>query len=312
MMTLMGLQRLKESGAASPIATAPIMEALLANLDWVDNLGDLGLLLWLCAMVSPERLEELYRQLNVKTALDYSRHARQGRTMELAWFLAGLSHGELARSGNQRSMKDLAVKTYRLLIKNQGEEGIFGHQSTSGSVTGLLRGRVGSFADQVYPIYAMTKFSQAYGDKSAIERALDCTLTICAAQGSLGQWWWHYDSSTGRVSGRLPVFSVHQHGMGPMVLLELGEAIRSDFTPWIHKGLQWIRNNELAFDMEDGSANVVWRSIYRPTPRRLWSTATALLTHREDHESRRGLKVMAECRPYELGWLLYAFAKWNQ
>lgn len=311
MMTLMGLKRLEESGTASPIAIGSVMDGLLANLDWVDNVGDLGLLLWLCAVAAPERLAEIECRLNVANALVHSRHVHQRRTMELAWFLAGLSHGKLACPQKSPDNRDLATETYRLLIKNQGEQGIFGHLAESGHITAILRGRIGSFADQVYPIYGMAKYSQAYGDKTAIERALDCTLTICEAQGSLGQWWWHYDSATGRVTGRLPVFSVHQHAMGPMALLALGEATQSDFTPWIYKGLQWIRRNELALDMEDASANVVWRSIYRSGPRRVLNTAIAMLGQRDDEESRRGLKVMWECRPYELGWLLYTFAKWN-
>lgn len=311
MMTLMGLKRLEESGATSPIAIGPVLNGLLANLDWLDNIGDLGVLLWLCAVVAPERLADVERRLDVENAFAHSRHARQGRTMELAWFLTGLSYRKLACPEKLPDMKDVATETYRMLIKNQGEEGIFGHLATNGALASMFRGRIGSFADQVYPIYAMTRFSQAYGDKSAIERALDCTLTICEAQGSLGQWWWHYDSSTGRVAGRLPVFSVHQHAMAPMALLALGEATQSDFTPWIYRGLQWIRRNELALDMEDACANVVWRSIYRSTARRVLRMAIAFLAQREDDESRRGLKVMLECRPYELGWLLYAFAKWN-
>lgn len=311
MMALMGLKRLEESGAASPIAIGPVLEGLLANLDWVDNVGDLGVLLWLCATVAPERLDGVERRLDVAKSLARYQQAREGRTMELAWFLIGLCHGKLARISSPAYVEDLARQTYRILIKNQGERGIFGHVASRISIAGMLRGRIGSFADQVYPIYAMTRFSQAYGDKAALERALDCALTICEVQGPLGQWWWHYDSSTGRVAERLPVFSVHQHAMGPMALLALGQAIESDFTPWIYKGLQWIRRNELAFDMEDPTANVVWRSVYRPTARRMLTTAVAFLSQRDDEESRRGLKIMWECRPYELGWLLYAFAKWD-
>jgi len=310
-ITLMGLHRLEESGATSPIPIKPVFDGLFANLDWVDNVGDLGLLLWLCALVEPERLAELERRLDVRNALTHSRQARQGRTMELAWFLTGLSHGALACPDKAPCLKDLALETYRMLVKNQGEHGVFGHLARNGSAASIIRSRFGSFADQVYPIYAMTKYSQVYGDKNAAERALDCALAICEAQGARGQWWWHYDSSSGSVAGRFPVFSVHQHGMGPMVLLELSEAIQSDFSPWIFKGLQWIRVNELAFDMEDAATNVVWRSIYRSTPRRMWSTAMAFLTRREDPESRDSVKVMFECRPYELGWLLYAFAKWD-
>jgi len=312
MMTLMGLHRLEESGTTSPIPIKPVLDGLLSNLDWIDNVGDLGLLLWLCALAAPGRLAEIERRAEVINAYAHSRHARQGRTMELAWFLTGLSHRKLACPDETPCMKDLAFESYRVLARNQGEQGIFGHLARSGSAAGLFRSKIGSFADQVYPIYAMTKFSQAYGDKSAVERALDCALKICEAQGSRGQWWWHYDSSNGRVAGRFPVFSVHQHAMAPMALLALGEAIQSDFTPWIQKGLQWICDNDLAFDMEDASANVVWRSQYRSTVQSLWSTAAALLTRREDPETRDGLKVMFECRPYELGWLLYAFANWNR
>ena len=310
MMTLMGLKRLEESGMSSPIPIGLVLDKLFENFDWIDNIGDLGVLLWTSAVVAPDRIEDVARKLDVRTALERFPGVRDGRTMELAWFLTGLSHAAIAAQA-PAYFKELATKTYQLLVKNQGERGMFGHIATNGSVRGVLRGRVGSFADQVYPIYGMTRYGQAYGDKGAIERALECGLTICEVQGSLGQWWWHYDSAGGRVAGRLPVFSVHQHAMGPMALLALGEATDSDFSPWIYRGLQWIGRNELAMDMEASDINIVWRSIYRPTSRRVLDTAMALLSQRDDEESRSGLRVMWECRPYELGWLLYAFAKWK-
>jgi hypothetical protein len=311
-MALLGLHRLEESGATSPIRIQPVLEGLLTNTDWIDNIGDLGLLLWLCAQAAPERLAEVERRLEVRSALARFRDVRQGRTMELAWFLTGLSYRSLACPEKLPDLRDLAVETYRLLRKNQGERGIFGHVARNGSMAGMVRGGIGSFADQVYPIYAMTKFSQAYGDDKAIESALDCALTLCEAQGSLGQWWWHYDSSNGEVAEKFPVFSVHQHGMGPMTLFMLGKAIQSDFGPWIYKGLRWIDDNELGFDMQDKSANVVWRCIERTAPRRYWNAAINLITEREHRESRDGLRILFECRPYELGWLLYGLAHLNE
>jgi hypothetical protein len=308
MITLMGLHRLEESGANSPVKVMPVFEGLLTNIDWVDNIGDLGLLLWLCALVAPQRLEEVAERLDIKSALSRYRDARHGSSMELAWFLSGLSHGSLASPEKLSDLRDLAVETYRLLRKNQGEQGIFGHVAKSENLADIFRKGIGCFADQVYPIYAMTKFWQAFQYEKAAEKALDCALAICEAQGSLGQWWWHYDSSDGRVVGRYPVYSVHQHGMAPMVLFTLGEAIQSDFSPWIYKGLQWISDNELDFNMEDASANVVWRCISGSTARRYWKATIAKLTRREDRQSRDGIRVLFECRPYELGWLLYAFA----
>src|ERR1035437_219115 len=311
-ITLMGLHRLEESGGTSPIAIKPVLDALLADTNWVDNIGDLGLLLWLCALVAPERLAEVEARLEVKNALDRFPDVRQGRTMELAWFLTGLCHRKLACQDTLPDMRGLAVKTYEMLKNNQGERGIFGHVARNKSVAGRIRGAIGSFADQVYPIYGMTKYWEAYNDKNAVERALDCALTICEAQGPLGQWWWHYNSSNGQVIGRFPVFSVHQHGIGPMALLALGEAMQSDFGSWIYKGLEWIRTNEFDFNMEEESENLVWQSIFYPTASRYWNTAIAMLTQREDRGLRKGLRVRFECRPYELGWLLYAFANWTE
>ena len=306
-ITLLGLHRLEESGANSPIEIKPVFDGLLANTGWVDNAGDLGLLLWLCALVAPERLAEVARTLNVQSALARFADAKQGRTMELAWFLAGLSHGSLANPKWLPEAKQLAAETYGRLIENQGNRA-FGHISRNKSISGIVRGGVGSFADQVYPIYAMSKFATAFGDSKAKQRALDCGENICEAQGPLGQWWWHYDSATGQVVDGFPVFSVHQHGMAPMTLFALGEAVGSDFTPWIHKGLQWIANNELGLDMEDGSANLVWRCIERPKSSKYLNVAAGMLSRRDNQTSRDNLRVLFECRPYELGFLLYAFA----
>ncbi len=108
-----------------------------------------------------------------------------------------------------------------------------------------------------------------------------------------------------------PVYSVHQHAMAPMALRAIEEASGKDFTPWIFKGLRWIQDNELSFNMEDASASVVWRCITPSKSRRLLSDAVAVLTRSNAPETCRGLKVLFECRPYELGWLLYAFAGWS-
>src|SRR5277367_5288467 len=78
--TLLGLRRLEESGGVSPIEIMRSFEALLENTDWVNNVGDLGLLLWACSVLAPERLDEVERLLEVKTALSRFRDASRGQT----------------------------------------------------------------------------------------------------------------------------------------------------------------------------------------------------------------------------------------
>lgn len=298
-MTLMGLHRLKQKGLGSPVDIQPIFERLITDTAWIENIGDLGLLLWLVAELDPQRLGELDAKLQLSTALSRYADARKCVTMHLAWFLTGLSACSLVSDVPVKT-RELGRETYNLLIRNQGTNGYFGHLAIRGSLHGRIRGWIGSFADQVYPIYGIAKYFQAFGEDSARRRACECALAICNSQGPLGQWWWHYDSTSGRVFEEYPVFSVHQHGMAPMTLRALSEATGDDFEPWIYKGLEWIdRRNELGVSMEDGATGVIWRCIRQSSMKRL---SSKLL---RSGQTTDGLAVLFECRPYELGWLLY-------
>lgn len=309
-ITLLGLHRFEQVGGQAPLEIMPVLDSLLASLTWIDNAGDLGLLLWLCAEMAPEKLESLDQRLGARQALRSYPDIERGRTMELAWFLTGLCHWALAAPEYAPRLRPLATDIYFRLANNQGKHGIFSHAARAGSLAGRFRGWIGSFADQVYPIYGMTRYAEVYSDSEAQARALLCARAICDAQGEKGQWWWHYDSSTGRVIDGYPVFSVHQHGMAPMALLAIADLAGKDFSPWIERGLEWINgNNELQFDMQDSERCVVWRCIRRSS--NAFSNYLAAVLNSDTSqriESSQGLKILFECRPYELGWLLYAFA----
>ena len=310
-IALLGLHQLEAGGFSPPIDVRQVLDSLLRDYAWLDNLGDVGLLLWLCALVSPERLKEVYSGLRVETALVRFRDARQGYTTELAWFLSGLAHASMALPQQLPNLRDLTLRTYRLLADNQGGQGIFGHMARKGSIAGALRGHIGSFADQVYPIYALTKFAEAFKLQAALDMARNCAEVICRRQGPQGQWWWHYDSSTGEVFGKYPVYSVHQHGMGPMALFVLGEATRINFSDSVHQGLSWIEaNNELDVDLQDSGSSVIWRCIYVKKRYKAYSRRfLGLLGYGTDAESVSDLAVRFECWSYELGWLLYALVR---
>ena len=316
MMTLMGLHRLEQCGVQPFVEIKAVFDGLVASLgspgsSWVKTTGDLGLLLWTCALLAPDRLTEVASRVEANSALTRFSGGRQHCTVESAWLLTGLSHACLADPARISDFQSLAVETYGRLVRNQGNKGFFGSYAKNRSLKGMVRGSIGSFADQVYPIYAFTQFAKAFKDPNASERALDCARAICDAQGPLGQWWWHYNSETGNVINQFPVFSVHQHAMGPMALLALGEARGSDFSPWIHKGLNWLTDNELSFEMRDSSSQVIWRCIARPEYRRYMNAVRNALSKRDVLESHQDLHIVFECRPYELGWLLYAFANAN-
>src|SRR5581483_10990737 len=85
MMCLLGLHRLEQSGVASPFDRNSMLQALFSNLSWVDNIGDVGVLLWMCSIVCPERLQEVRSRLHPEVALTNFRDARP--------------HGQLCRPG---------------------------------------------------------------------------------------------------------------------------------------------------------------------------------------------------------------------
>ena len=206
MMTLLGLHRIEAAGGTSPYSIRSMTDTLLKDNHWASNIGDIGLLLWLCALTNPERLEYVVENFHVTEAL---RRTGDRKTTELAWFLSGLSRYRMVKGRRLCDLTDQAMETYCLLKDNQTQQGLFGHSPRKGSMSGFVRGHIGCFADQIYPIYALAKAAQAFGIVKAATRALDCATILCRLQGPLGQWWWHYDSGMGQVVGRYPVYSVH-------------------------------------------------------------------------------------------------------
>lgn len=307
LIALLGLNNYERGYNRSPIDVQGAVAEIVSRVGEIQNIGDLGLLLWLCALASPDQGIKLYFDLEARRALEYYPDALQSRTMELSWFLTGLTYTALNLSQGRSGLNELVVKTYAMLLKNYGGKGIFSHMNKN-TVPGMIRWRIGSFADQVYPIYALTKFANVYGHKEALEIASKCAEVICSWQGPLGQWWWHYDSVTGRVVGRYPVYAVHQDGMAPMALLAIGKAAGIDFKSAVNKGIEWINgNNELGRNLLDTSCNVIWRCISIDKYKRHYEEISSLLKIPKLRIKANEFQIQFECRPYHLGWILYAF-----
>jgi hypothetical protein len=310
-MALLGLHALQKTGARCPFDTDAIFKSCVGDTQWIKGVGDLGLLIWLTAEYAPEQLGDLFQRVDLEMSLNRFADARDGRTMELAWFLAGLCHATIASPQTAGPLGDLAVDTYHRLQDNRGESGLFGHLARKKSLRGLLRGRIGTFADQIYPIYALSKFATAFDLEEPLDLALECALIVCRLQGSLGQWWWFYDVETGRVVGRYPVYSVDQYALAPLALFELERATGRRFQDDIYRGLDWVYgSNELGEDLRTPSRQLIWNGILRSSKaRKYWEIAASFIRRGQEHVAAESLCVLHESRPYELGLLLCSFAK---
>ncbi len=232
-------------------------------------------------------------------------------TVDLAWMLtAAVASGEAPGADHvARSARDR-------LLAAAGDAAVFPHVTPAGSQN-RVRAHVGSFADQVYPVQALARYAAAAGDDAALRAADRTAQHLCDLQGEQGQWWWHYDTRDGSVVEPYPVYSVHQHAMGPMVLFDLEEAGGRSHVAAVLRGLSWLRTHPESFgELVDDAHDVVWRKVGRREPRKAARTLNAVAS-----AARPGLRVPGldaalppgvidrECRPYELGWLLYAWGR---
>jgi hypothetical protein len=230
-------------------------------------------------------------------------------TVEVAWALAALA------ACRPRGFDGLARDVAERLMGSFGERsGLFPHEPGGAG----LRGHVTCFADQVYPIHALSLYSAARQDPRPLGIAAQCARVICERQGDAGQWWWHYDVRTGAVIEGYPVYAIHQDAMAPMALLALGAAGGPRLHAHIERGLSWL---EAAPELGGGSlvdpaARMVWRKVARREPgktsRYIQSAATRFAPALRVPGLGRLFPPGAidhEDRPYHYGWLLYA---WSQ
>jgi hypothetical protein len=134
-------------------------------------------------------------------------------------------------------------------------------------------------------------------------------------QGDGGQWWWHYDWRRGTVIERYPVYSVHQYALAPMALVELADAGGPDHGAAVSAGLKWLTERpETDAPLVVDDLGVVWRNVGRHEPHKAVRAARSVASA-GGHGFRLAWlnlvfppgAVERECRPFELGWQLYAW-----
>ncbi|WP_109505958.1 hypothetical protein [Nocardioides speluncae] len=266
--------------------------------------GAIALAAWADAEINDVFPDKLFMQL--RTML---KDGRPLPTVDTAWMAtAAVAAAEL---GNTDTVLDEALA---LLLRYQGGRGIFPHHLPPNEQP-RWRAHVGSFADQAYPIQALARAAVLKSDGSLLAAANRTAARICELQGDHGQWWWHYDSRDGSVVEGFPVYSVHQHATAPMVLFDLLEAGGDDRVDEIALGVRWLETHpEAVEELISDRWGLIWRKIGRHEPpkaaRALGAVSTAVRAGAQLPGLDRALppgKVDHECRPYELGWLLYAW-----
>ena len=309
-ITALGLLRLPEPDQRTVLAgmTAhDLVSQLVKQIDEISGLGDAALVCWAAAEGGHPDTEHALQRL---AALD--RTERPVDVVSAAWVVSAL----VAARPLADVERHLAAARQRLLAARG--PAIYPH--TTGPGAPWYRAHVGSFADQVYPIQALARLHRSADDPEALAVAGTVAQAICSAQGPAGQWWWHYDSRTGAVVEGYPVYSVHQHAMGPMALLDLADAGGDGQLGAIRRGLRWLAGPPEAAQSASpvqlvlDDPPITWRKVaradHRKVVRGLRAASTRIVPGARvaalDRVYPPGV-VDHECRPYELGWLLYTW-----
>ena len=305
-MTLIGLRRAAAHGYDVGFDLDAIEGALLARLgDPQLHPGDYGLFLWADAVGSGAAGGEVLAAL--RQALARSGGTRGLEGMEPAWILEGL-----ARQSAERGLaggEDVLAEALGTLLVRQSASGLLRHSGERG-----IRARFPNFASQIYGVRSLAVAGRLGVAPTGLEAARRLADRVVALQLPDGGWPWIFDAQRGRVVERYQVYSVHQHAMAPLALLELAEATGDgSYARAARAGLPWIEGgNELGTSLVDPELNLVYRSIWRRWGwnRVLWRYAlTALAVAGPAHApTGRLVAVNSVCRPYELGWLLEAWA----
>jgi exopolysaccharide biosynthesis WecB/TagA/CpsF family protein len=306
-ISALGLSRLpqdRQSGVLSGATAAEVARVAAEHARADTDPGAVALAAWAQAEVASEADPVLFQRL--------ARWLASGEplpTVDIAWMVTAATAAlGLVECG------DVAAMGRDLLVAAQGPAGIFPHAVPAASL-GRWRSHVGCFADQVYPVQALARHAAATGDRGVLAVANRGAAAICRVQGREGQWWWHYDVRDGSVVEGFPVYSVHQHAMAPMALLDLAESGGDDHLDELLLGLDWLRSHPETFgEVVDEERGVIWRKVGRREPSKAARKVAAVTTSLRAGLQVRGLdrvfpagEVDHECRPYELGWLLYAW-----
>jgi hypothetical protein len=310
LINLIGLHKAESHNIPINIDINKILLHQINNAEKYNGVGEIGLLLWSAALISPENIPNILTRVNFKTILMSFKDAKSKLTTELSWLLTGLLMASTFCEEFKSSIGNLTEKVYSEIRNNYGGTGIFKHQ-TNNTIVGKFRAHIATFADQIYTIYAFSLYSQQTNNKEALLIARECALKLCELQGNDGEWMWHYNSKTGNIVNSYPIYSVNQLALAPIALSAIQKASGIDFSIYINKGLEFILKNN-SNEIIDMKRNIILDGISSNTMQRKFNSTFNFV--RKVQKSKDGkIKSMQECSSYNYGWILHALSgKLNQ
>ncbi len=288
---------------------------IINNNHKIVHIADSALALWAGLAGNADGCELFANALSDR----WGNQADSCNAVELAWILQACTLALQTRNDLEAHVQPLLYEAKnRLVALFRPQQNLFQRHNRPG-LGQIVSRRIACFADQVYPIVALSNYGLLFDDNKSIEFAAKATDEICRLQGGMGQWWWHYDTTNGKVCEEYPVFSVHQDAMAPMAIMASDRLTGKNHSREIELGLRWLfGRNELNQNLLLDEDGIIWRDIEKCEPKKasrllraLLCVAGSQLLHRLAGKCFVGFRINRECRPYHLGWILYAWADYG-
>ena len=307
LITLLGLIKAGNAGYSIDFNLNRIWKAALSELGSSSiTPGDIGLYLWVDTELGGENTTGLLQKLEGSAGASDGWVSCLG--MEIGWIIIG-AVSAARKTGSTTAIKILKKCVQSVCMQFFSESDLLYRFRKSNPGR-----RYPNFATQIYNVYALSCAAEFLGDDQLLVAARKIADKLLALQLPCGGWPWLYDAERGTIVERYDIFSVHQDGMAPMSLLKLSEVSGElKYTYAAFKGLDWLySNNELNFNMIDEKEGLIYRSIRRRKPFntliKTANTCLSVLGLPSDVANGWFLEINPTCRPYHLGWLLFAWS----
>lgn len=303
------------------MARKQFSEVLGSNPERV-TLGELGLLVWLGHLAGGDWIQAAVSQASQA----HRDGGEQTDTLEIGWLLTGLLMHYTSTGEKSPLIEPLVQLIKRCYSPASGLFTFRPYRHSRIYTSTRYRHVLGSFASQVYSLFALASYLLSFSDPEAAEMIERCSDRICDLQGPNGEWWWIYDTRNGSIAMDFPVYSVHQDSMGPMALLRVMQALKrkpAKYVAAISKGLEYLFEycGESAADrFIDTEYSAVWRALVRDVPGedpalmpfglskmerdQLFRKGWPAPFRREKDLSALPQRILREARPYCPGWIL--------
>ena len=304
--TLAGLWKLRELGNGGWNFENSLEDYLRCQFDNVTDPGDKGLLLYVLALSEHPAAASQFEKVKTLVATDdrFSAHVLQ----DACWLLYGLI--AFANKFDNSEAEDLAHACFRVMLRKYFDKNThLPYHAVSGP-----RKRFVSFGGITYFLKLLDHYASAFGSSEASELFEGGVDKIISLQGQNGEWAWFYDAVTGNVVDWYEVYSVHQEAMAMLFLLPAHDRDFAKTEGAINKSVNWLfGDNELHAQIMVDEPFFSFRSIRRRgtlqrEKRILRAFGNAILGRSAAPAAASDLEINTECRSYEMGWTVYAWA----